>query len=257
MPRKIVIVGMLGSFLLAAAQFFPSDIKAEKRVEKPVKEAIDIRQSTQKQRDQWRKKRERLLARLEELQDQNAQLQKEHDALKQAIGEEQKRLNEKKDQLADIEEISSHIQPFLNELLQKIDIQASQGLPFLLQERQDRLQELKEINADPEVSNSEKYRKIMEALLIEAEYGFTTEVYQKDISVQGEEVLVDVFRLGRLNLFYLSLDRESCGSYNIAEKSWEPLSSVYLRDVRAAVEIATKRRTAELLTLPLGRIVRP
>jgi hypothetical protein len=96
----------------------------------------------------------------------------------------------------------------------------------------------------------------MEALLIEAEYGFTTEVYQEEIPVQGETILVNVFRLGRLNLFYLSLDRESCGFYNIAEKSWQPLSPVYLRDIRAAVEIATKRRTAELLTLPLGRIVR-
>ncbi|MFP4034323.1 MAG: DUF3450 domain-containing protein [Desulfovermiculus sp.] len=256
MSRKKVNAFLLGSVLLVAAQLFPLNIWAENRVEKPVEDSIDIRQSTQQQRDKWREERERLLAQLEELEDQNAKLQKEHDVLEQTLGDEQKRRTEKKEQLADIKEISNQIQPFLDELLHTIDIRVSQGLPFLPEERKDRMQDLQEMNADPEVSTSEKYRKIMEALLIEAEYGFTTEVYQEEIPVQGETILVNVFRLGRLNLFYLSLDRESCGFYNIAEKSWQPLSPVYLRDIRAAVEIATKRRTAELLTLPLGRIVR-
>jgi hypothetical protein len=256
MSRKKVNAFLLGFVLLVAAQLFPLNIWAENRVEKPVEDSIDIRQSTQKQRDKWREERERLLAQLEELEDQNAQLQKEHDVLEQTLGDEQKRRREKEEQLADIKEISDQIQPFLDELLHTIDKQISQGLPFLPEERKDRMQDLQEMNADPEAPTSEKYRKIMEALLIEAEYGFTTEVYQEEIPVQGETILVNVFRLGRLNLFYLSLDRESCGFYNIAKKSWQPLSPVYLRDIRAAVEIATKRRTAELLTLPLGRIVR-
>ena len=256
MFRKKVKAVLLGSVLLVAAQLLSFNIWAQDRVEKPVEESIDIRQSTQKQRDEWRQERERLLAQLEELQDQNAQLQKEHDALEQTLGAEQERRTEKTEQLADIKEISNQIQPFLDEVLHTIDTQVSQGLPFLPQERKDRVQYLQEMNADPETPTSKKYRKIMEALLIEAEYGFTTEVYQKEISVQGENVLVNAFRLGRLNLFYLSLDRESCGFYNIAEKSWQPLSPLYLRDIRAAVEIATKRRTAELLTLPLGRVVR-
>ncbi|MFW6143052.1 MAG: hypothetical protein ACOC39_02350 [Desulfovermiculus sp.] len=88
MSRKKVNVVLLGSVLLVAAQLFPLNIWAEDRVEKPVEDSIDIRQSTQQQRDKWREERERLLAQLEELKDQNAKLQKEHDAIEQTLGDE-------------------------------------------------------------------------------------------------------------------------------------------------------------------------
>jgi hypothetical protein len=67
-------------------------------------------------------------------------------------------------------------------------------------------------------------------------------------------MLVDIFRLGRVCLLYQSLDHKSCGFYNVAASAWQPLSGAYNRPIAAAMEIGAKRRPAELLTLPLGRI---
>ncbi|MBU1567791.1 MAG: DUF3450 domain-containing protein, partial [Proteobacteria bacterium] len=94
----------------------------------------------------------------------------------------------------------------------------------------------------------------LEALLVEAEYGNTIEVYQETIGLDGREVLVDIFRLGRVGLFFQTLDQKSCGFYNVAIAAWQPLATAYNRTLLAAMEIGAKRRPVELLTLPLGRI---
>jgi hypothetical protein len=108
---------------------------------------------------------------------------------------------------------------------------------------------------DPEVSVSEKFRKAMEALLVEAEYGSTIEVYQQTIAVDDAPSLVNVFRLGRISLFYQTLDQKRCGFYDVAAAAWRPLPTAFNRCLQTAIEIGAKRRPVELLTLPLGRMV--
>jgi hypothetical protein len=105
------------------------------------------------------------------------------------------------------------------------------------------------------VAISEKYRKVMEALLVEAEYGFTIEAYQETITIDGQPLLADIFRLGRISLFYQSLDRKRCGFYNAAKGVWQSLDTVHNPAIQAALDIAAKRRPVELLSLPVGRMV--
>ena len=129
------------------------------------------------------------------------------------------------------------------------------SLPFLMTERCQRLEKLNNLLATPKVSISEKYRKVMEALLVEAEYGFTIEARQETIEIAGQKRLVNIFRLGRLSLFYQSLDRKECGFYNVAEKLWQPLKAKYNHDIHCALAIAAKQQPAEIISLPLGRMV--
>jgi hypothetical protein len=65
---------------------------------------------------------------------------------------------------------------------------------------------------------------------------------------------MDVFRMGRLALFYQHLDGGACGFYNIAERKWCPLPEAHQRAILAAMEIGAKRRPAEMLSLPVGKI---
>lgn len=226
----------------------------KKRIEKPVKQAIDIRQVTQEKKESWLLEQERLTALLEQLQEEQEQLKSQKSAIDEQVQGARTRLARKKKQLTDIEEISQRIRPFLEGLISEMETQQANGLPFLVVERKQRMERLKSIMVDPDISISEKYRKVMEALQVEAEYGFTIEVYQETIDVKGKTMLTDIFRLGRLSLFFLSLDRKHGGFYNTAANAWQTLPSAHLGQIQAAVDIASKRRTAELLTLPLGRI---
>ncbi len=231
-----------------------SATETERQVEQPVRQSIDARQSAQKEVDQWRGDKERLTARFELLQQESKDLKARGEELRQSVTAAESRLAGKQRQLAEISRITGEIAPFLDELYGQLQEVGSQGPPFLQEERKQRIDKLQVLMADPAVSVGEKYRRLMEALLVEAEYGLSTEVYQEHVNLNNTPTLVDVFRLGRLNLFYLTLDQKGCGFFNEATKAWEPLADSHLRTIASAVAIAGKRQPVELLSLPLGRM---
>ena len=225
------------------------------RVEKPVQKAIDIRQETQKAQDQWREERQRLVDAFENLQQEQQQLQEQKKHLLEVSSATKARIAEKEKQLADIEQISVQIQPFLTELIVRLHQQVANDMPFLSVERGRRLERLDQMMTDPDVMISEKFRKIMEALMVEAEYSRTIEVYQETIKADGRDILVNIFRLGRICLFYQTLDQKGCGFYNVSAGAWHSLPDSYNYTIQAAMDIGAKRRPVELLSLPIGRMV--
>ena len=225
------------------------------RIEVPVRQSIKTRQTTQKTEEKWRFEKEKLVAKFEQLLQEQERLQQQKSNLQQQVESTQKRIVAKERQLNDIEQISSQIRPFLDKLVKELGLQIADGLPFLTAERRHRIEKLEKLMAAPDISISEKYRKVMEALLVEAEYGFTIEAKQETIEVEDQTRLVNIFRLGRISLFYQSLDQKHCGFYNVAANSWQTLPATHNRDIQSAIDIAAKRRPVELLSLPLGRMV--
>jgi len=228
--------------------------EVEKQIEAPVHRAVQLDQTTQAEQSQWRDEQEKKNRVLEDLEKQIKALaaQKQHQTDRQKILTA--RIEQKTQQLADIAQISAQISPFLDQLLGKIQVLFHQDLPFLQEERSRRLETLDALAHDPKVLVSERFRKIMEALMVEAEYGQTVEVYQQTIDLSGQDTLVNIFRLGRLSLFYQTLDKQQCGFFNIAEKDWNPLNTEHLKAIQAAVDMGSKRKPVEILDLPLGRI---
>ncbi len=223
-------------------------------VEKPLRQSIDIRQKTQKTMDGWQNDRGDLTAQFDALKNETANLETYRDNLQKSIEAARKRLAAKEEQLAETEKINEGISPFLDELLSELREVSGNGVPFLAEERRKRLAKMEEMMDDPQVSVSEKYRRLMEALQIEAEYGFTTDVYRQEIDTGAGKMLVDIFRLGRLNLFYLSLDGRTCGFYDEASGKWQQLDESRLRQISSAIAMAKKERPVNFVTLPLGEI---
>ena len=93
--------------------------------------------------------------------------------------------------------------------------------------------------------------------MVEAEYGRTIEVYQDTIKVAGQPLLATIFRLGRIGLFYQTLDHSRSGMFDVASRRWIPLPSSVDNDLRTAIDIGAKRQPVELLSLPLGRMATP
>lgn len=226
----------------------------EKQIEAPVHKAVQIEQTTQAAKSQWRDEREKKTKRFEDLETQikalEAQRARQTDQQKALTA----KVDQKKQQLSDIAQISAQISPFLDQLLEQVQALFHRDLPFLQEERTKRLGAIEALAHDPKVPVSERFRKIMEALMVEAEYGQTIEVYQQTIDLSGQDTLVNIFRLGRLSLFYQTLDKQHGGAYNIARKDWEPLENYYLKDIQEAVDMGSKRKPVEILDLPLGRI---
>jgi small-conductance mechanosensitive channel len=244
---------VFASAILAASPAQARD--PAERIDQPVQESIEIRQATQSREEQWRLEREKLISRFEQLQQEQTALQQQKAQLQQQLESARARIASKEVQLQDIEEVAEQMQPFLEEVAAELLSHLAAGLPFLMDERKGRIEKLMRLLGDPDLPISEKYRKTMEALWVEAEYGFSVEATRETISLEDGQRFADVLRLGRLALFYLSLDGSHCGSFHVTTGGWKSLPPSACREIHPAIEIARKRRPAEILSLPVGRLV--
>lgn len=251
--KMMLFVVMVAGFCLQSAELCADEVA--ERIEAPVHQAIVIRQETQKSEEEWRDLRHELESRLAQLEAEVARLDEHRQTLVKDVAAAKTRIAGKEKELADIARIGHEMAPFLAELTARLNSLPADGLPFLRAEREQRLARLKQIMNDPQIEISERYRKSMEVLLIEAEYGLTIETYQQEIEVENRKLLVNLFRLGRLGLYYQSLDETQSGFYNVALKSWQALPKRYNQVLQTAIAIAAKQRPAEMLDLPLGRLV--
>lgn len=155
------------------------------------------------------------------------------------------------EQLEQIETTQQEIVPLILNMQESLAQFVQLDLPFLPQERQQRISSLKAMMTRADVSNAEKFRRLIEAYQIENDYGKTIEAYRANIALEGEISSVDFLRLGRVALYYQRLDGSETGMWNHTEKKWEKLSSDYRNPIRQGLRIARKEAAPDLLTLPI------
>ncbi len=223
-------------------------------VRKTVAGTVDIRRKTQEHEDQWAVEKTELEARyrsskahIEALQEQTALWERKLDVLQGRADELHRRIRES-------ERLDANLQETLEGIMDRLEAWVAQDLPFLPEERAQRLNLLRETLAQTDISGAEKLRIFLEALLVECGYGDTVEVYEQKIEVAGEPLFAHVFRLGRLAIFWETPDNARVGEYDRVTHHWVELPAKYARNIAAAMEMAEKRRPIELLRLPLGRI---
>lgn len=246
------VVGVL--CLFQGQPGFSEDLPA--RVKRPVDESITIRQSTQKAEDKWAEERLKLKAEYEVLEGERDRLTAANNALKREVGARMASVEALEEEMAQIGRISNELIPFLEETHNRLAALVKEDVPFLSEERRSRLETLRRTLDDPMVSAGERFRKTMEALSVEPECGNTVEVYTEEIGLNGKKIQVHVFRLGRISLFFQSLDGKTSGYFDPAVFEWKTLPPRYNRQIHAAMEMGAKQRPVDLLVLPIGRLVK-
>jgi uncharacterized protein DUF3450 len=209
-------------------------VKSQNKVDALVNQTKDI---VQEYRDAIRK--------TDSLGTYNGQLSK-------LIKQQKVSLNAIKRQLDNVEETQRNIVPLMIKMISTLEKFVELDLPFLTQERQQRVADLKSVMDRPDVTLPDKYRRIMEAYQIEMEYGRTIEAYTDTINIDGSEYTVDVLRVGRLLISFQTLDGKMSGMWNKEIKAWEEVSSEYDRSIKQGIQIAKKQAPPELIKLPIN-----
>jgi len=186
----------------------------------------------------------RELSRAEELQTYNDNMRQ----LLASQAAERERFNV---ELREVEQVRQAIVPLMVEMVEVLDNFISLDQPMLVEERQARINQLQSIVTRADVEIAEKYRRIMESYLIEAEYGQSLEAYEAQIPIGGVERTVDILRVGRVALYYLSLNREEAGIWNPETGRWSTLSDDYLGSLDYALRMAREQAPPNLVNLPL------
>lgn len=178
-------------------------------------------------------------------------LQAYNQQLERLIESQEEEADSLRTQIEDVQLIEREIIPHMLDLLADLAWFVEQDLPFLPDERSERLQELRRMLDRADVSSAEKYRRLMEAYQIEAEYGRTLEAWRGTLGEGDERRTVEFLRVGRLILLYRSLDGSELARWDNAAGEWQPLPGRYHEAVDTAFRVARRQAPPELLVLPV------
>ena len=156
-------------------------------------------------------------------------------------------------QIDDVEEVGRAVTPLMLKMIDALDKFVAVDVPFLAEERKNRIDNLRVLMRRSDVADAERYRRILEAYQVENDFGRTIEAYAGTVNKDGKEVPVDFLRIGRIGLLYQTRDKSEVGAWNLAEKVFQPLDSSYTNWVAEGLRVAKKQAAPQLIRIPLPR----
>lgn len=256
--RKIITIGATLALLFTSSSSYAKDtldqaigveVAAHKAAKTSQQKIDDLDDESRQMLEQYRK----LSSDLERTSQMN-------EALQSRIDQQHAEINRIIQELGEIDEIRSEIDPLMDNMLQTLGQFIELDSPFLAEEREARYTSLKQEFDKGSSTISERFRRLLEAYQIEADYGRNIEAYQANLQLDGSPKMVDFLRLGRVALFYLTLDGEQAAIWDNRMRDWQHLDKSYLPDIAYAIRIARKQLPPDLMTLPLivpGKGVQP
>ncbi len=154
-------------------------------------------------------------------------------------------------QLEQISDTRQGVVPLMYEMLAGLEAHIAQDKPIRIDARLARLQELKSLMPLADVSDAEKYRRILEAYQIEMDYGIKLGSYRSRIDV-GSEIEAEQLHLGRLSLVARSLDGKQYWSWDSNQNRWIALDAALAPQIDRAFTISHKQASPSLLELPVS-----
>ena len=182
---------------------------------------------------------------IEGLRVYNSQLEKQ-------IANQLEVISQLEESIANVTVMERQIQPLILKMLDGLEQFVALDVPFHQQEREERLEMLRNNQERADISVAEKFRQVLEAYKIESEYGRKIDTYKDTLNVGGQEREVNVLRVGRVALMYQTTDTEMSGAWDQRNRTWVELDSgEYRSAILKGIRIAKKQASIDVLNLPI------
>jgi len=168
------------------------------------------------------------------------------------IKNQEQELGELEQSIDNVTVIERQIGPLIEKMIVNLEKFVELDIPFLISERRERIEFLKDTLDRADVSVAEKFSQVLQAYQVENTYGTTIEAYTDVIELQGKSRQVDMLKWGRVSLVFQTPDAESTGVWNNETRQWVMLPDEFRTGVRDGLRIARKTQTADLVHLPVS-----
>jgi hypothetical protein len=153
-------------------------------------------------------------------------------------------------QLGTVEQIKQGMSPMMLKMAAVIEDTVKADIPFNLSERLTRVERMKNVLADPDVSPAEQYRQVLNAFKIEVSYGQGIDSYEGMHPTRPGNV-VNFLRFGRVSLVYMTKDESEVGRYNLETSSWDVLKGADALALRKAIRISKGEAAPDVVFAPV------
>ncbi|MBT8137643.1 MAG: DUF3450 domain-containing protein [Gammaproteobacteria bacterium] len=154
------------------------------------------------------------------------------------------------DQIAAVNETQTGLLRLLTAMVGALEQFVALDLPFDQDQRRARLVDLRVALRSASLSVTEKYQAVVAAYLDEIRLGSTNAVSQQLISGPRGSRQVEVLRLGRAGLWYVTPDDRDAGYWDPRQGRWIE-GSADPGQVRAGIRVIRQTASPRPVTLPL------
>lgn len=248
-PRTVVasiLLGLGATLTVHAAQAPVEEAIGEQTGAQ--KEAATSQQRVDRLDDQTRAALEQYretLRQIDQLKTYNAQMERMVSTQTSEIGGLER-------EIANVEVTKRQILPLMRQMLDVLEQLVAADTPFLMEERRARLRELENMMQQAGTSLAEKFRRLFEAYQIEMEYGNTIEAYRAELPRSTDGKTVEFLRIGRTELYYMTLDEQEVGVWDKRQQAWHVLPRSSIPMIRQGLRLARKELPPDLIRLPVG-----
>lgn len=247
-PALQLLTGLLGSMLVAsslpAAELKESlgvvsatnrsAARSQQEIDKLARQARDLLEDYRK---------------LQEGSEYQAAYTRELEDLQQA---QQLRIDALREQISQARITRQRIVPLMRSMADALEKFVVLDLPFQHEERIGAVFELKQRLQQADLSVAAKFRLLLEAYQLEQTYGGNIEAWRGPLQLQDTELSVEYLRIGRVALYFQSLDGGTSGYWDAAAQDWVMLDSGYNRALAQALRVANNLVAPQLLQLPMA-----
>jgi hypothetical protein len=158
-----------------------------------------------------------------------------------------------KQSISDVAIVERQILPLMSRMIDGLEQFVSLDVPFLLNERQERTDKLRELLLRADVTVAEKTRRVLEAYQIENDYGRTIEAYKAKLELGDASFDADFLRIGRVALMYRTVGNEDVGYWDVTSGTWQGLDGVpWRRHIEQGLKVARQEIAPELISISMS-----
>jgi hypothetical protein len=173
--------------------------------------------------------------------------------LQRQIDNQEREKGELSTSMTNVALIERQIIPMMTRMIDSVEQFIELDIPFLLEERRNRLERLRGMMERSDVTAAEKFRRVIEAYQIENDYGRTIEAYRGSVEINGNQQEVDFLRIGRISLAYQSVGGKQTGAWDAAAEAFVELPpEKYKTQVAHGIRVARKQVAPDLLVVPVS-----
>ncbi len=180
---------------------------------------------------------------LENLREYNEQL----DAQIEDQKEQEVSLKEQIEQSLTVER---NVIPLMNRMIERLETFVQLDVPFLIEERTKRVENLKALMKRSDATAAEKFRRILESYQIENDYGRSIETYNGELELDGKQLSVKFLKVGRIAYLYQTVDGSATAVWDHDNKVWESKNG-FREEVSTAIRIADQQLAPDLILIPV------
>lgn len=192
-----------------------------------------------------------LLVEYRQVVDETENLKVYNDHIARLVADQQEAIDDLQRQIDSIDGVKKGVVPLMYNMIDSLDKFIELDVPIRYEQRKARVERLKEVMGNANVTVSEQFRLILDAYSIELDYGTTINSYQGELDFGGQTISADFFNLGRTALVALSLDQKNGWVWDNNARTWNELEDSYLSSVNKAIKMAKKLEPVNLVKLPV------